>query len=148
SVFGALPGEGRWATALLIDGNIGIGGDPVALLRRVAELLRPAGVVLVELDAPGAPTEVVTVRMSTAGDDAEDDATPPRRPPLRLHRRKGEPLRSRNIRPKHVGPWFPWARVGADGWQRISREAGLTTTSLVELGGRWFAQASAPLSPH
>ena len=27
SVFGPLPGEGRWGTVLLIDGNIGIGGE-------------------------------------------------------------------------------------------------------------------------
>ena len=34
-VFGQVPGTGRWMTVLLADGNIGIGGDPVALLRRV-----------------------------------------------------------------------------------------------------------------
>ena len=28
-VFDPVPGEGRWDTALLADGNIGIGGDPV-----------------------------------------------------------------------------------------------------------------------
>ncbi len=49
-VFGALPGEGRWHTALLADGNVGIGGDPVALLRRVRELLDPRGRVVVEVD--------------------------------------------------------------------------------------------------
>ncbi|MDQ7911243.1 methyltransferase domain-containing protein [Phytohabitans sp. ZYX-F-186] len=54
SVFAPLPGEGRWAHALLLDGNIGIGGDPVALLRRCAQVLRPGGTVLVEVDAPGA----------------------------------------------------------------------------------------------
>ena len=39
-VFDHLPGEGRWVCALLADGNIGIGGDPVALLRRVAAAAR------------------------------------------------------------------------------------------------------------
>jgi len=49
SVFQDLPGEGTWGTALLIDGNIGIGGDPAALLRRCAELVRQDdGRVLVE----------------------------------------------------------------------------------------------------
>ncbi len=48
SVFDPLPGEGRWRTALLLDGNIGIGGDPVALLSRVTRLVRPGGAVLVE----------------------------------------------------------------------------------------------------
>jgi hypothetical protein len=35
---------------LLADGNIGIGGDPDALLQRCAALLRPAGLLLVEAD--------------------------------------------------------------------------------------------------
>ncbi|MGC5019268.1 class I SAM-dependent methyltransferase [Micromonospora sp. DT47] len=52
-LFDPLPAEGRWAHAVLLDGNIGIGGDPVALLRRCRALLRPAGTVLVELDPPG-----------------------------------------------------------------------------------------------
>jgi hypothetical protein len=33
-----------------MDGNIGIGGQPESLLRRCAELIRPDGVVLVEVD--------------------------------------------------------------------------------------------------
>ncbi|WP_123954806.1 class I SAM-dependent methyltransferase [Streptomyces showdoensis] len=54
SVFDPLPGEHRWDTALLMDGNIGIGGDPEALLDRVASLLAPGGRLLVET----APVEV------------------------------------------------------------------------------------------
>jgi SAM-dependent methyltransferase len=54
SVFERLPGEGRWRHLLLADGNIGIGGDPVMLLRRCAELLAPAGTLLAECDPPGA----------------------------------------------------------------------------------------------
>ena len=52
-VFDRLPGEGRWCTALLADGNIGIGGDPVRLLQRVRTLLVPGGRVVVELGGPG-----------------------------------------------------------------------------------------------
>jgi SAM-dependent methyltransferase len=52
-VFAPLPGEGRWFTALLADGNVGIGGDPVALLRRLRQVLDPRGRVVVELSAPG-----------------------------------------------------------------------------------------------
>ncbi|MEU7015231.1 class I SAM-dependent methyltransferase [Streptomyces sp. 2RAF24] len=48
SVFEPLPAEGRWDTALLIDGNIGIGGDPAALLRRLRQVVSPAGRLLVE----------------------------------------------------------------------------------------------------
>ncbi|MET9887800.1 class I SAM-dependent methyltransferase [Streptomyces sp. NPDC006430] len=51
SVFDPLPSEGRWGTVLLIDGNIGIGGDPAALLRRAARLAAPAGSLLVEVAA-------------------------------------------------------------------------------------------------
>ncbi|MFD0268640.1 class I SAM-dependent methyltransferase [Streptomyces sp. NPDC127106] len=49
SVFDPLPREGGWGTVLLIDGNIGIGGDPAALLRRAAELAAPGGSLLVEV---------------------------------------------------------------------------------------------------
>ncbi|MGG2461502.1 class I SAM-dependent methyltransferase [Streptomyces sp. RGM 3693] len=48
SVFDPLPGEGRWTTVLLIDGNIGIGGDPSALLTRALELAAPDGTLIVE----------------------------------------------------------------------------------------------------
>jgi SAM-dependent methyltransferase len=50
SVFAPLPGEGRWAVALLADGNIGIGGDPGALLDRARALLAPGGRLVVETD--------------------------------------------------------------------------------------------------
>lgn len=48
-VFGVLPGEGRWSFALLADGNLGIGGDPVRLLLRVSQLLAPGGSVIAEV---------------------------------------------------------------------------------------------------
>ncbi|MFB7280868.1 class I SAM-dependent methyltransferase [Streptomyces hydrogenans] len=48
SVFDPLPAEGRWDTALLIDGNIGIGGDPAALLRRLRRVVSRSGRVVVE----------------------------------------------------------------------------------------------------
>jgi SAM-dependent methyltransferase len=55
SIFDVTP-TSTWGTALLLDGNIGIGGDASRLLRRAAELLAPGGRILVELDAPaGAP---------------------------------------------------------------------------------------------
>ena len=66
-VFGQVPGSGRWNTVLLADGNIGIGGDPVALLHRVAELLGPLGKALVEVQAPGAALRLEKVRLRAAG---------------------------------------------------------------------------------
>ena len=55
----------RWSTVLLADGNIGIGGDPVGLLRRSASLLAPGGRVVVELDPPRSRTRRVQVRLET-----------------------------------------------------------------------------------
>jgi SAM-dependent methyltransferase len=65
SVFGPLPGEGRWGTVLLLDGNIGIGGDPVALLERAARLVRPGGHVVAEVEPPGAATRPMTARLES-----------------------------------------------------------------------------------
>lgn len=48
-LFQPVPAAGEWASALLMDGSIGIGGDPVRLLRRVRTLLRPGGQVVVEV---------------------------------------------------------------------------------------------------
>ncbi len=66
-VFAALPGEGRWQTALLADGNIGIGGDPVRLLRRVSDLLEPSGRVVVDLARPGGPIRVKQLSLEVGG---------------------------------------------------------------------------------
>jgi SAM-dependent methyltransferase len=67
SVFDRVPGAGRWATALLLDGNLGIGGAPVTLLSRVALLLRRGGRAIVELGAPGTRAPVRTVRLEIDG---------------------------------------------------------------------------------
>lgn len=63
SVFSPLPGEGRWASVVLFDGNVGIGGEPTRLLVRVLELLAPDGVALIEVEAPGTATDRVQVRI-------------------------------------------------------------------------------------
>jgi SAM-dependent methyltransferase len=52
-LFQRLPGEGRWATALLFDGNVGIGGDPTRLLARCRELTGGRGHVVAEVAPPG-----------------------------------------------------------------------------------------------
>ena len=65
SLFDRLPGEGRWGTALLADGNLGIGGDPDALLARTAELLAPGGELLVEVE-PADVDERATVTVEGA----------------------------------------------------------------------------------
>jgi SAM-dependent methyltransferase len=49
SVFEALPSEGEWQTVLLVDENIGIGGDALALLTRCRQLISSDGEIVVEL---------------------------------------------------------------------------------------------------
>jgi SAM-dependent methyltransferase len=66
SVFGPLPGEGRWATVLLLDGSVGIGGDPEALLTRACRLVRPRGEVVAEVEPPGVSTGPMTARLASA----------------------------------------------------------------------------------
>lgn len=72
SVFETLPGEGRWGTALLMDGNIGIGGDPAALLARVAELLAPRGLLIAET-APVDVDERVCVHLDDGRGQSDPD---------------------------------------------------------------------------
>jgi SAM-dependent methyltransferase len=67
SIFDRVPATGRWGTALLLDGNLGIGGCPATLLRRVRELLRPGGRLLVELSDPAQHAGVERVRFEAAG---------------------------------------------------------------------------------
>ncbi len=64
-VYAPIPGEGRWETALLADGNIGIGGDPVRLLRRVHELLAPSGRAVIDLAPYGSGMRTSTVLLRT-----------------------------------------------------------------------------------
>ncbi|MEW1822609.1 class I SAM-dependent methyltransferase [Arthrobacter sp. NPDC080031] len=52
SIFDPVPHEQGWGSALLLDGNIGIGGNIRVLLERVASLLAPGGQVLAEAEGP------------------------------------------------------------------------------------------------
>ncbi|MFD1714398.1 class I SAM-dependent methyltransferase [Amnibacterium flavum] len=57
SVFEPLPREHGWETVLLLDGNLGIGGDVTSLLVRCRELLAPGGTIIVETNVdPDADT--------------------------------------------------------------------------------------------
>jgi SAM-dependent methyltransferase len=111
SVFDPLPGQGRWRTVLLADGNIGIGGDPERLLRRCRDLLADDGTVVVEVEPPSC---------ASAG---------------------WRPYRARLERGPACGPWFNWAVVGADAIAGLARAAGLRLLRLepIPAEGRWFA---------
>ncbi|MEV4118687.1 class I SAM-dependent methyltransferase [Micromonospora sp. NPDC049645] len=111
-VFEPLPGEGRWAHALLIDGNIGIGGDPVRLLRRCGALIAADGTLVVEVEPPGAGLWQGQAYVLSGSSGAEA----PR------------------------GPAFRWARVGAEAVARTAAAAGLRVTAHLRFGPRWFAE--------
>ncbi|HEX2901904.1 MAG TPA: methyltransferase domain-containing protein [Jatrophihabitans sp.] len=76
SVFQRLPGEGRWPTVLVLDGNVGIGGDVCGLLARLADLMAPGGCVIAEPTGSHAEQDdVLAVRFAT-----ESGATGPEFP--------------------------------------------------------------------
>jgi SAM-dependent methyltransferase len=68
SVFEPLPAEGRWASVLLFDGNLGIGGDPVRLLRRCRALVRHGGAVIAEVEAGHNGWRTSRARLERAGE--------------------------------------------------------------------------------
>lgn len=70
-VFEPLPGTGSWQTVLLVDGNVGLGGDPRRILGRAAELLGRGGRCIVEFD-----TEVVGVCLRWVRLELGDDVGP------------------------------------------------------------------------
>jgi hypothetical protein len=53
----------------LLDGNIGIGGDPLLLLRRLRELLSTDGQAVVEVEPPGTPVVRDAVRLRAPNGD-------------------------------------------------------------------------------
>jgi SAM-dependent methyltransferase len=65
-LFDPLPGTGRWSTVLLADGNVGIGGDPLRVLRRAGELLRTGGRCVAEFDLAIGGVETRWVRLESA----------------------------------------------------------------------------------
>ncbi|CAN5384725.1 class I SAM-dependent methyltransferase [soil metagenome] len=108
-VFDRVPGEGRWPTVLVLDGNIGIGGDVAGLLTRLALLAAPRGSLIVEASTTEAGTDdVLQVRFT---DSALGTGT---------------------------GPEFGWSVVAADVLMAHAERAGLKTTDYWSAGGREF----------
>lgn len=60
-----MPAEGRWGTALLMDSNLGIGGDLRALLGRCQDLVGPGGLIICEVDPVPERHEVHQVVLRT-----------------------------------------------------------------------------------
>lgn len=70
-IFDDIVPEGVWDTVLLADGNIGIGGCPARLLRRVARLLTAGGRVVVDLAPYGVGVSHERLRLRcVTGDSA------------------------------------------------------------------------------
>ncbi|MEB3980524.1 SAM-dependent methyltransferase [Mycobacterium sp. 663a-19] len=67
-VFEPLPWAGRWQTVLLVDGNVGLGGDPRRILGRAAELLGRGGRCVAEFDAEAIGIRSRWVRLESAHD--------------------------------------------------------------------------------
>lgn len=72
SVFDDVPGAGSWDVVLLLDGNVGIGGDPAALLRRCADIGSATTRLVVETADQRGLDRRFTGWVSTPG--AEDSA--------------------------------------------------------------------------
>lgn len=66
-IFADLPAEGHWMTAVVLDGNIGIGGDVDRLLRRLSELLCPDGRAIIETAAHPHADESKNLRFASDG---------------------------------------------------------------------------------
>lgn len=111
NLFTPLPAEGSWDQVLLADGNIGIGGDPVRMLRRAAGLLAPGGLLIAELESSAAGVQHETLRWETN---------------------------------EHVGPWFPWSRVGVDAVGDLAQAAGLVASTIIEIYSRAIAVLTVP----
>ncbi|MDQ2724355.1 MAG: class I SAM-dependent methyltransferase [Actinomycetota bacterium] len=69
SVFDTLPRMGEWQTALLLDGNSALGGDPLRLLRllrRLRSVLAPEGQILTD-PVSGSPPALGRLRLRHGG---------------------------------------------------------------------------------
>ncbi|WP_407697647.1 class I SAM-dependent methyltransferase [Streptomyces corynorhini] len=109
SVFDPVPDEGGWDTGLLIDGNIGIGGDPRALLDRAARILSPSGALMVET-ALAAGDSDLDERFQARVDDGRGTA----------------------------GAAFTWARLSCHALNRYGRTTGWTAAEHWTEAGRHF----------
>ncbi len=67
SIYGSIPKAGEWNSALLLDGNIGIGGNPLQLLSHVASLLTREGVIVVDVEDQPSGQQTRTVRLEIEG---------------------------------------------------------------------------------
>ncbi len=114
SIFESIPYEGSWSTALLLDGNIGIGGDASALLARIREVLR----------SPNLGGHSGDIIVETHPDAARDRSY----------------VGSLVGKDGHVSDSFPWAEVGRAALAAHGADAGLRVTQSWGGAGRSFSR--------
>jgi len=117
SIFDPIPHEGSWSTALLLDGNIGIGGDPRALLARCREVVR----------APGVGGRGGDIIVETHPDATRDRAY------------EGSVVGQDG----HVSDTFPWAELGRAALVAHAADAGLRVVQSWSADGRSFSRLFA-----
>jgi SAM-dependent methyltransferase len=66
-LFARVPGEGRWPMALVLDGNVGIGGNVDRVLQRLDDLLAPNGRAIVETTPEPLADKTMQVRFARDG---------------------------------------------------------------------------------
>ncbi|WP_194895258.1 class I SAM-dependent methyltransferase [Catenulispora pinisilvae] len=137
SIFDRLPGAGRWPHALLMDGNIGIGGDPGALLDRLRTLIRPGvGELIVETEVEDIDLRY-RVRFGFAGGSGSASASP-----------------SAGVAPTGVAPTgvastgvasrgkngdeFGWARIGSEALMALAVPLGYVARHMWTADSRRF----------
>ena len=127
SIFDRLPGAGRWPHALLMDGNIGIGGDPGALLDRLRTLIRPGvGELIVETEVEDIDLRY-RVRFGFAGGSDSASASP-----------------SAGVAPTGVAPRgrngdeFGWARIGSEALMALAIPLGYVARHMWTADSRRF----------
>jgi SAM-dependent methyltransferase len=108
-VFGRVPRPSRWDRILLADGNLGIGGNPVALLQRAGQLLAPGGRIVADVEPVGG------IRRADAWIEALGTGTDG---------------------PRRIGGPVPWAWVGLDAVADVGMRAGLAVHSVTRSAGR------------
>lgn len=123
SVFDPLPGEGRWGTVLLVDGNIGIGGDPAALLDRAADLLSTGGLLIAETS----PLDI-------------DER-------VQVHLDDGRRTPAERTAPGPADRPFPWARIGTPALLRYADACGWRPADQWSVEGRAFVSLRRPRPP-
>lgn len=142
SIFDRLPGAGRWPHALLMDGNIGIGGDPGALLERLRTLMRPrSGELIVETEAEDIDVRY-RVRFGSAGAPAGGSSGADTGADTGANTGADTGGRSGANTGADTGEEFGWARIGSESLLALAKPLGYLPRHVWTADGRRFVALS------